>query len=102
MKHPRYVVAVKPDYMKTNEDHFSKLLVLRLVKSDKDESITYRVKKYIFLAEVLSWEEGTHEFSELDEPTLFIVTPNEMFYIIGNFKEFTEVMDKFINTLREN
>lgn len=85
-----------------NRDQYTQLPVIRLVKDEEKEHKTLAVKKYIFLADIISYEHGT-ETGEFDweGDTTYIVTPYEMYYISGNVDDFHKEMVKFISSVRK-
>lgn len=103
MKTPRLEVVVKQDFMKAKEsthDAFSKIAVLRLIKNDKEETVS--LKKYLYLSEVISYEDGTPSADfEWEGPTTFIVCAFEMFYISGSVDDFNKEMEKYISSVRK-
>ncbi len=100
MKTQKLEVVEKQGSM--NRDEYTKLPVIRLVKDEDKEHKTVAVKKYIFLADVISYEHGT-ETGDFDweGDTTYIVTPYESYYISGNVDDFNKEIDKFINSIRK-
>jgi hypothetical protein len=89
-------VVAKQDSTKT--DGFTKLCVLRLIKHDETGE-TLKIKKWIFLAEVLSYEEGHSADFDWEGDTMFVVCTNECFYCAGSVVDFNKKMDEFIENL---
>lgn len=84
----------------TNLDQYAKMPVLRLIKNEAGKTVS--IKKFIFLGDVGSYEDGTEtgEF-EWDKPTIYVVTSLESFYISGDVDDFDKEMEKYISILRK-
>ena len=82
-----------------NYDQYSKLAVIRIAKNKAGE--TMKLKKYIYLSSVVSYEQGDSAEIEVEEPTIYIVGEFECFYIIGDVDEFNKVMNDYITAMRK-
>jgi hypothetical protein len=81
-------------------DVYSKIAVLRLVKGDKEETIS--VKKYIYLSTVISYEDGASTgLFDWDGGVIYVVCDMESFYMAGDVDEFDKEMNKFITAMRK-
>ena len=83
----------------TNLDEFTKIATFRLVKDDDGKTLKF--KKYIFLSSVVSYEDGASGLFDIDGPAIYIVSPLESFYILGDVDEFDKEMNKYISAMRE-
>lgn len=83
----------------TNHDQYSQLTVIRIVRNSKDEVL--RLKKFIYLSTIISYEDGQSIDIDTEEGTIYIVSEHECYYIIGNIDEFDKVMTDYINSMRK-
>lgn len=80
-------------------DQYSKLAVIRVARDDDGK--TLRLKKYIYLSSVVSYEEGDSNNLKIEEPTIYIVSEYECFYIIGDIDEFNKLMNEYVTDIRK-
>lgn len=83
----------------TKHDQYSKLAVIRVAKDEEGKIL--RLKKYIYLSSVASYEEGDSSNLNVEEPTIYIVSEYECFYIIGDINEFNKVMNDYVADIRK-
>lgn len=83
----------------TNHDQYSKLAVIRIAKNK--ENRTLRLKKFIYLSSIISYEEGDSNEIDVEEETIYIVGEYECFYIVGNIDEFNKIMNDYITSMRK-
>lgn len=100
MKMQKLEEAGKRAIMKT--DGFTKQLVRRIFKEEENSDVQF-AKKYIFLGDVVSYEECPESiFPEYDGPVIYIVGMHECYYITGNLSDFDKLIDEYIKGLRED
>jgi hypothetical protein len=80
-------------------DQYSKLPVIRVAQNR--EGKTVRLKKFIYLCSIVSYEEGDSNDLDLEESTIYIVSEFECFYILGNVDEFNKIMNDYITDIRK-
>lgn len=83
----------------TNHDQYSKLAVIRITKEEDGKLL--KLKKFIYLSSVVSYEEGHSIGIGVEEETIYIVAEHECFYIVGNIDEFNKIMNDYITSIRK-
>ena len=82
-----------------NYDQYSKLAVIRVAKNKANETV--KLKKYMYLSSVVSYEQGDSADIDVEEQTIYIVGEFECFYIVGDVDEFNKVMNDYISAMRK-
>jgi hypothetical protein len=82
-------------------DFYTRITLMRLFKDPEQDYKSFSAKKTIYMADIISYEEGTVEFDNFTGSTLYIVTQGETFYCQGDFETFDKEMGKFLKGLRE-